>query len=55
MDFSRGLMLALALTLTGAAFPRIAAAQATPGMPAPASAALATIQQFVDGMNERAT
>jgi tellurite resistance protein len=51
MDFSRRLAFALALTLTGAAFPRVAAAQTTPGMPATASAALATIHQFMDGLN----
>ena len=51
MDFSRGFALAWMLALTGVAFPRIAAAQATPGMPPAASAALATIHQFMDGLN----
>lgn len=50
MNVSRALGLALVLTAACFSQPRPAAAQ-TPGLPAEAKQALATIHQFIDGFN----
>jgi hypothetical protein len=52
MYFPRALAVALAVILAGSQTAASALAQEKPGRPAAAGAALATVKQFVDGLNK---